>query len=124
MKWVGHEYDQDVKTSRVDRGYTDYSEEYALQEINKIDYELWSANKINKKRWFLGKNGKNLLPNLFPNITKREKLLWISPVFGATDRTWTDTDFTPRDFKSLVSADSTTVACIFVKFSDFLWIFC
>ena len=25
MKWVGHEYDQDVKTSRVDRGYTDYS---------------------------------------------------------------------------------------------------
>ena len=40
MKWVGHEYDQDVKTSRVDRGYTDYSEEYALQEINKIDYEL------------------------------------------------------------------------------------
>lgn len=40
MKWVGHEYDQDVKTSRVDRGYTDYSEEYALREINKIDYEL------------------------------------------------------------------------------------
>ena len=40
MKWVGHEYDQDVKTSRVDRGYTDYSEEYALQEINKIDYKL------------------------------------------------------------------------------------
>lgn len=36
----GHEYDQDVKTSRVDRGYTDYSEEYAMQEINKIDYEL------------------------------------------------------------------------------------
>lgn len=40
MKWVGHEYDQDVKTSRVDRGYTDYSEEYTLQEINKIDYKL------------------------------------------------------------------------------------
>ena len=40
MKWVGHEYDRDVKTSRVDRGYTDYSEEYALQEINKIDHEL------------------------------------------------------------------------------------
>lgn len=40
MKWVGHEFDQDVKTSRVDRGYTDYSQEYILQEINKIDYEL------------------------------------------------------------------------------------
>ena len=36
----GARVDQDVKTSRVDRGYTDYSEEYALQEINKIDYEL------------------------------------------------------------------------------------
>ena len=40
MLWVGHEYDADVKTSKVDRGYTDYSQEYALQEINKIDYEL------------------------------------------------------------------------------------
>ena len=40
MKWVGHEFDQDVKTSRVDRDYTDYSQEYILQEINKIDYEL------------------------------------------------------------------------------------
>lgn len=40
MKWVGHEFDSDVKTSRVDRGYTDYSQEYMLQEINKIDYEL------------------------------------------------------------------------------------
>ena len=40
MKWVGHEYDADVKTSRVDRGYTDYSEEYLMQEINKIDYKL------------------------------------------------------------------------------------
>ena len=40
MKWVGHEFDADVKTSRVDRGYTDYSQEYILQEINKIDYIL------------------------------------------------------------------------------------
>lgn len=40
MKWVGHEYDADVKTSRVDRGYTDYSQEFMLQEINKIDYKL------------------------------------------------------------------------------------
>ncbi len=40
MKWVGHEFDVDVKTSRVDRGYTTFSQEYILQEINKIDYEL------------------------------------------------------------------------------------
>ena len=40
MKWVGHEFDADVKTSRVDRGYTDYSEEYLMQEINKIEYIL------------------------------------------------------------------------------------
>ncbi|MCM1532356.1 MAG: tyrosine-type recombinase/integrase [Ruminococcus flavefaciens] len=40
MKWVGHEFDADVKTSRVDRGYTTYSQEYILQEIKKIDYEL------------------------------------------------------------------------------------
>lgn len=40
MAWVGHEYDADVKTSKVDRGYTDYSKEYVLSEINKIEYEL------------------------------------------------------------------------------------
>ncbi len=40
MKWVGHEFDADVKTSRVDRGYTTYSQEYILQEINKMDYKL------------------------------------------------------------------------------------
>lgn len=40
MAWAGHEYDADVKTSKVDRGYTDYSAEYVLSEINKMDYEL------------------------------------------------------------------------------------
>lgn len=40
MKWVGHEFEADVKTSRVDRGYTTYSQEYILQEINKIVYKL------------------------------------------------------------------------------------
>ena len=40
MVWAGHEYDADVKTSKVDRGYTDYSQEYVLQEINKMDYNL------------------------------------------------------------------------------------
>lgn len=39
MLWVGHEFDDDVRTSRVDRGYTTYSDEYLLSEINKINYE-------------------------------------------------------------------------------------
>ena len=39
IKVVGHEHDQDVRTSKVDRGYTTYSEEYLLSEILKIDYE-------------------------------------------------------------------------------------
>ena len=35
MKWVGHTFDKDVITSRVDRGYTDFSDEYNLKEIEK-----------------------------------------------------------------------------------------
>lgn len=40
MKWVGYEFDADVKTLRMDRGCTTYLQEYILQEINKISYEL------------------------------------------------------------------------------------
>ena len=40
MLWAGHESDNDVKTSKVDRGYTTYSDEYLRSEINKIDYDL------------------------------------------------------------------------------------
>lgn len=40
MLWAGHEFDKDVVTSRVDRGYTTYSKEYFLKEIEKINYEL------------------------------------------------------------------------------------
>lgn len=75
MKRVGHEFDADVKTSRVDRGYTDYSQEYILQEINKIDYELQLIYKIGD---FRKKQGKTL-PNHFPNITKREKFCEFLP---------------------------------------------
>ena len=38
MLWDGHSFDKDVKTSAVDRGYTDYSEEYILQEAQKVNY--------------------------------------------------------------------------------------
>ena len=40
MLWAGHESDSDVKTSKVDKGYTTYSEEYLLGEVHKIDYDL------------------------------------------------------------------------------------
>ena len=40
MIWAGHSFDIDEKTSAVDRGYTDYSEEYLYNEAQKIDYEL------------------------------------------------------------------------------------
>lgn len=39
MLWDGHEHDSDVKSSRVDRGYTDYSEEYILSEAEKVNYD-------------------------------------------------------------------------------------
>ena len=110
MKWAGHEYDAAVKTSRVDRGYTDYSEEYLLQEINKIDYKLWYANKFNKtpdlrQKWHI------FTSQSLPKDNKTGENLLISSRFdGACDRTWTDTVSLPRDFKSLVSADSTTQA--------------
>ena len=40
MLWDGHSGDKDVKTSAVDRGYTDYSKEYILTEAEKVNYDL------------------------------------------------------------------------------------
>lgn len=40
MLWDGHSFDKDVKTTEVDRGYTDYSEEYLHKEALKVDYEI------------------------------------------------------------------------------------
>ena len=40
MIWDGHDFDKDVKTSKVDRGYTNYSSEYQLREVEKITYEI------------------------------------------------------------------------------------
>ncbi len=39
MQWVGHEYYDEVWTSRVNRGYTNYSEGYELKEMEKYRYE-------------------------------------------------------------------------------------
>ena len=40
MLWDGHEMDDSVKTSKVDRGYTDYSDEYQLKEAQKVNYNI------------------------------------------------------------------------------------
>ena len=40
MLWDGHEFDKDVKSSKVDRGYTQYSDEVYFGDIEKVNYEL------------------------------------------------------------------------------------
>ncbi len=40
MLWTGHKSDSDVRTSKVDRGYTTYSDEYMNSEMLKYNYEL------------------------------------------------------------------------------------
>ena len=49
-------------------------------------------------------------PRYINNGTPR----WGVPLFGAADRNRTGTDFTPRDFKSLVSTYSTTAAYLII----------
>ncbi len=38
MLWDGHCEDKDVRSSAVDRGYTDYSENYILEQAEKVNY--------------------------------------------------------------------------------------
>ena len=40
MLWDGHEFDKDVKSSKVDRGYTQYSDEVYFGDIEKVNYTL------------------------------------------------------------------------------------
>ncbi len=40
MLWDGHKNDKDSRTSKVDRGYTDYSVEYILTEAEKVNYKI------------------------------------------------------------------------------------
>lgn len=40
MLWDGHEFDKDVKSSKVDRGYTRYSNEIYFGDIEKVNYNL------------------------------------------------------------------------------------
>lgn len=38
MLWDGHEEDKTVHSSRIDRGYTDFSDKFMLREAEKVDY--------------------------------------------------------------------------------------
>ena len=40
MLWDGHESDKDVKSSKIDRGYTDYSTDYQLKQAELVRYLL------------------------------------------------------------------------------------
>lgn len=40
MLWDGHEFDKNVMSSKIDRHYTDYSDEYQLKEAQKYAYPL------------------------------------------------------------------------------------
>lgn len=42
MLWDGHEEDKTVHSSRIDRGYTDFSDKFMLREAEKVDYLKWN----------------------------------------------------------------------------------
>ena len=68
--------------------------------------EKMQANKIKKVY-------KGISPKSSENKEKgRQK----RPFSGAAGRTWTGTDVTPRDFKSIASAYSATTACVYSVF--------
>lgn len=49
MLWDGHKFDSDVRTSAVDRGYTMYSMEYMLIEIEKSTTTIKNNLKQQKR---------------------------------------------------------------------------
>ena len=44
MLWDGHEEDKSIHSSRIDRGYTDFSDAFQLKEAEKVDYLQWDFN--------------------------------------------------------------------------------
>ena len=40
MLWDGHSQDKDVKSSLIDRGYTDYSQDYLLAQAELVNYDF------------------------------------------------------------------------------------
>ena len=64
LLWDGHEEDKTIRSSKVDRGYTDFSKEFQLKEATKINYLEWNFEKTEKIKRFgpLPKTLPNLLP--------------------------------------------------------------
>ena len=78
-----------------------------VQYLSQMNYTI-KCNSLGKKEVHI-----NLWYNSIIHLVK--KSAWKFSDFqadslGAGDRTWTGTEVNPRDFKSLVSADSTTAA--------------
>ena len=48
LLWDGHEEDKTIRSSKVDRGYTDFSKEFQLKEATKINYLEWNFEKTEK----------------------------------------------------------------------------
>ena len=44
MLWDGHEEDRSIHSSRIDRGYTDFSDTFQFKEAEKVDYLQWDFN--------------------------------------------------------------------------------
>ena len=48
LLWDGHEEDKTIHSSKVDRGYTDFSKEFQLKEATKVNYLEWDFEKTEK----------------------------------------------------------------------------
>ncbi len=48
LLWDGHEEDRTIHSSKVDRGYTDFSKEFQLKEATKVNYLEWNFEKTEK----------------------------------------------------------------------------
>ena len=49
LLWDGHEEDKTIHSSKVDRGYTDFSKEFQLKEATKVNYLEWNFEKPKNK---------------------------------------------------------------------------
>ena len=49
LLWDGHEEDKTIHSSKVDRGYTDFSKEFQLKEATKVNYLEWNFEKTENK---------------------------------------------------------------------------
>ena len=74
MLWDGHEQEAGVVTSRVDRGYTDYSDAYLLSEAEKVNYEIQPKNRPKSgKKHMKSCKKRGLYPPMSPNLIPQSR---------------------------------------------------